>query len=181
MEHWELVNDGSIMVHNTAEQLWLKATEYFEWCDANPIQSPKMVMSGKEAGKVINMQLRRPYTIKGLCLHCGIDEEYLMEIRRLKDKDSLYVKVVSRIAYVVHVQNVEGAMVGDFNAQLVMKVLSLDKGDDTAPKAIQVHHTTTELPALAKSENEILENLDRELMEKIKKDSENSKEQSAEN
>lgn len=166
-EHWLIVNNNRNVVSNTPEQLWTNAVEYFKWCDDNPIQSKVTLTSGKEAGKVVRSEKRRPYSIKGLCLHCNILEEYIRDIRQSKKSDSDYYVVVSKILYLIYVQNLENAMVDNFNPVLVSKVLNMEKED--APSSgltITVvgnnQSDGRKIPELSFSENQILEKLEME-------------------
>lgn len=152
--HWEILNDGKIVISNTPESWWANAVEYFRWSDEHPIINKKTVMTGKEAGKKVCEELIRPYSLRGLCIHCGISEEYIIDIKHNKEKDSLYYKVLQRIEYVIHTQNLEHAMVGVFNPILTSKILSLDISDDTEQTAITVN-IVGDLPKLSESEDEI--------------------------
>lgn len=158
--HWQVVDSGKIRVSNTPEELWSNAAGYFAWCDANPIKHTKTITSGKEVGKKVESESPRPYSIKGLCLHCGILEEYIRDVRQTKDKVSLYYVVVSKILYIIYIQNLELATVGVFNPIFVSKVLNMEK-DDTPASGVKIE-IVGGLPELSKTENEILDKLERE-------------------
>ncbi len=158
--HWEVVNSKTITASNTPQQLWDNACKYFKWCDENPIESKRLLIAGAKAGThALDVQVR-PYSIRGLCLHCGIVEEYLRDIRQSKDESSEYYIVVSRILYIVFTQNLENATIGLFNPIFTSKVLNMEK-DDTPPQGIKIE-VVQGLPTLSKSENEILEKLELE-------------------
>lgn len=158
MEHWEIVNNGQIVIDTTAEELWENACSYFKYCDDNPIMTKGTVTAGKDVGKLYNIQKKRPYTIRGLCLQCGIVQEYLNDMKSIKAKDSEYGIVVDRILNIIHTNNLEHAMTGEFNPQLTARVLNMDKEEIgvSAPKVEFIYG----LPPLAISENEILEKLE---------------------
>ena len=158
--HWEVVNAGRIRVSSEPEDLWDNACEYFKWCDENPIETKKTLTSGKEAGKIVVDVQTRPYSKKGLCIHCGILEEYLNDLRQIKDRESLWYIVVSKILYIIYVQNLELATLGVFNPIFVSKVLGMEK-DDTPTSGIKIQ-IVQGLPELSVSENEILEKLESE-------------------
>ena len=158
--HWRIANSGRIASSTTPQELWENATRYFQWSDDNPIITSKTLTSGKEAGKVVTNTTIRPYSIKALCLHCGILEEWLRDIRSGKDKSSLYYIVVSKILYIIFIQNMEMAIIGEFNPIFTAKVLNIDK-DDTPTGAVTVT-VVSGLPALSNSESEILEKLELE-------------------
>ena len=158
--HWEVVQGGGIVVSNTPQGLWLNACKYFQWSDEHPIVVRKTLTSGKEAGKIITNESIRPYSIKALCLHCGILEEYLRDIRAGKDETSLYYTVVSKILYIIYIQNLEMAMVGEYSPVFASRVLGMEK-EDTPSGAITVN-VVGGLPELSKSENDILKKLELE-------------------
>jgi hypothetical protein len=159
-EHWKVIAGGGVVVSRTADDLWENAIAYFKWCDDHPIKSPKTVYVGRQAGAEITERYNRPYSVKGLCLHCGITEEYLRDIRAQKDRTSLYYLVISRILYIIYTQNYELAAVGVLNAQFISKALNMG-GEETTPSPIKVE-ILTGMPELSSSENEILEKLELE-------------------
>lgn len=158
--HWEIVNSGMTVVSSSPEGLWQSACGYFAWCDSNPIKVKGTVKNGKEAGRTYVEEHPRPYTIKGLCLHCGISEEWIRDMRQTKDKESLYYIVISKILYVVYVQIAEYATVGVFNPIFSSKMLNMEK-DDIPTSSVKVE-VVTGLPELAENENDILEKLELE-------------------
>lgn len=158
-QHWQVLNNGAIVVSNTPEDLWLNAIRYFKWCSENPIIRKRTLSSGKEAGKKVNEENERPYSIKALCLHCGIEEDYLRDIRN-GDKTDPYYKVVSAIIYLIYTQNYENALVGIYNPIFAAKALNMDK--EEAPSSAVRVEIMGGLPELSKSENEILEKLELE-------------------
>ena len=160
LNHWELVNSGKIVVSDTAEDLWRRMASYFKWCDEHPLEYRRTVSSGKEAGREYTEYKIRPYTIKAMCLHCGIFEEQLRDIRQGLDKTNDYYIVVSKALYIIYGQVAEQAMVGEFSPSFSAKMLGVDK--EEVPESsikIEVVHG---LPALSNSENEILEKLESE-------------------
>ena len=163
-DHWQVVQSGRITVAETAEELWNNACKYFAWCRDNPIITKKRVSVGKDAGKEFNDTSTRPFTIKGLCIHCGIVEDYLNDIRQTKNKDSEYYLVVSKILYIIFTQNAEMATIGVFNPIFTSKMLNMEN-DDTPAGVVRVE-IVPGLPTLAKSENEILEKIESEIADR---------------
>lgn len=168
-QHWKVIRSGNIQTDMDAQGLWENACKYFEWSDTHPIELEKKVGVGKDAGKELKTKVVRPYSIKALCMHCGILEEYLSDIRQSKDKTSDYFHVVSRIMYIIYTQNIEMAQVGVYSPVVTGAVLKLDK---EAPPSTTVRVEVVQgIPALSNSENEILEKLELEKQE-LKNDSE---------
>lgn len=173
-EHWQFLNDGGAKTYTTAKQLWDVAAEYFKWCDDNPIQLPKKAMSGKEFGREVMITKKRPYTVIHLCLHCGIVPEYLKDMQRLNNKNNEFYHVVTSIVNIIKGQNIEMAMIDEFNPIFTSKILGLER-EEAPTGGIKVE--VIQLPAslgLSNSENALLEKIE---LEKAKR--ENDKEQNA--
>jgi len=158
--HWEVLNSGKVVVSNSPETLWKQAVDYFKWCDSNPLTTKKTITSGKQAGQKIDEEYCRPYTIKGLCIHCGILQQYISDIVATNDENSDYYHIVQKILYIIYVQNQEMATIGVYSPVFTSKLLNIDK-DDTPVRAVTVN-IVDGLPKLAKSEMEILEDMKEE-------------------
>ena len=158
--HWEILSRGQVVVSNTPEQLWENAVSYFKWCEENPIKNKKSIASGAKAGTTMTETMTRPFTVKALCLHCGILEDYIRTIRQTKDKTSLYYNVMTKILYIIYIQNQELATVGVFNPIFTAKILNIDTEErSTTPIKIEI---VQGLPVLSESENEVLSNIENE-------------------
>lgn len=151
--HWELPSRITV----TVQDLWTNALEYFKWCDANPVRFKRTVTQGKEIGRKVEVEKIRPYSLKALCLHCGVTEEYIKDLMSAP-KDSEAYLVVGRILTNIYVQIYELAMVGEISPVLAGKVLNMDTQDD-GPQKVVIEYVG-DLPKLAKTENEILEQLE---------------------
>lgn len=149
--------EEEIRTSNNPQELWTNAIEYFRWCDRNPIQPKAVVMTGKEAGKKVDLSKIRPYQLRGLLLFCGVTEEYFRDMRKAPKDSDAYI-VVSRILMNIYVQNMELALVGELSPILAAKVLNLDK-EDTGPQKVTIEYVGN-IPQLAESENEILQNIE---------------------
>jgi len=176
-QHWQKIDAGGQVISNTPEQLWAAAADYFRWCDEHPLTAKRALTSGKTQGKTYEVEFVRPYTVKGMCLHCNISEKYIDDIVKNRDKEVVWYNVLEKILYIIHTQNLEGAIVDLYNPIMVSKVLNLDKqkSADEDDKPVTVHVIDSRSNSLAKSENEILEKLDFGKVEILKDKVENSK------
>lgn len=156
-ELWDVESRSSL----TAQQLWDNALAYFRWNKENPIEFKKTVMSGKTSGDKVLVEAPRMLTVKGLCLFCGLLEEYLQDIWQSRDKGNEYYIVATRILYHIHTQNMEYAALDVFNASLVVKLHKLET-EEVPTGSITVNYVRN-LPALSNSESEVLEKLDQEM------------------
>jgi hypothetical protein len=105
------------------------ATEYFKWSDKNPWV--KTDFKGANIERV-EIPTARPYTLKGLCTHLGVNVGYFSDFKAsLKDKTDQVSKdfseVISYIEQIIYVQKFEGAAVGAFNANIISADIGLIK------------------------------------------------------
>lgn len=154
--HWEAIANETGNPILTPEGLWKGAIEYFKWCDLNPIKAKRTVTTGKGIGTKVEVEFIRPYSLRGMCLHVGVTEEYIRDMRATNKSEIPYL-VASRILMNIWVQNTEMAMVGEFNAQFVAKLLNLESYDDT-PQRVVIEYVG-DLPELSNSESQVLEKL----------------------
>ncbi len=159
-QQYEAVDRYREIMSNTPEQLWENAMSYFRWCKDNPIEIKKTALSGKDAGKKFLVELPVMYTIKGLCLHCNVLEEYLKDMRMAKETAPDWYIAVSKILYIIHDQNMTYAALDLFNPILVGRLHNIEK-DDTPAGNIVIQHVQY-LPELSKSEDEVLKKLESE-------------------
>ena len=75
-------------------------------------------------------------------------------------RDSPYYVAVSKLLYIIYVQNMEGAMVDIYNPMFVAKVLNMEK--DEAPVEYPKVELVGGLPPLLENEDEVLKKLDLE-------------------
>jgi len=169
--HWEVVNASRNVVSNSPEELWENACLYFQWTDSHPRITFDTVRVGKDQGKQLEIHHKRPYSIKALCMHCGIDEEYFTDLRKNAQPGSGWHIAVSRILYVIYTEMLEGGLAGDFNSILVGKILNFE--EPVTPDSTITVNVVNGLPPLSNSENEVLKKLELEISLKNKEQSEN--------
>lgn len=169
--HWQMV--GKSVSNNTPMELWASACDYFKWCDDNPIVVKKLIQSGKSAGQYRHEEHIRPYSVKGLCLHCGVSEEYLISLRGMEQTNDYYT-VANKVMYIIYTQAYEMAQLGIFNPIFTMKVLNMDK-DETGDVAVMVNVVRSEMPKLLTSELEVINSIEAEI-EKANSENEKSEE-----
>lgn len=172
-EHWQIVDSRTGKASTTPEELWDAATSYFHWCDNNPLKAKRIVTAGKSTGQSVNQEYNRPYSVKGMCLHCGISEKYINDIKNVEGSNDWLI-VIEKILMIIYTQNLEGAIVDLYNPIMVSKVLNLDKPDQSGQGNSKVEIIDSTSNQLATSENEVLRKLDFEKTEIIKDKSENS-------
>lgn len=115
---------GTNRLFTDPSALWESATEYFEWCDQNPL--PSIEFNGKDAVECIVPKMRA-YTYSGLCVYLDCDDETFHGVRELKD----FVAIYTRICKIIYTQKFEGAASGLLNASIIARDLGLiDKSEN---------------------------------------------------
>lgn len=109
----------------TPEILWEAATEYFEWCDANPLMSYEW--NGKDPVKC-ELEKMRAYTIKGLCIYLDVNEAYF---RQFPETNKDFSTIITRIENIIYTQKFEGASAGLLNPNIIARELGLSDKTET--------------------------------------------------
>jgi hypothetical protein len=133
---WELRSKhGRDTLFNSPELMWEAASEYFTWCEANPLIEIDFV--GKDAKRVRKPKMR-PYTWQGLCMYLDCWVGYFWEFEKsLEGKtDAIskdFSKVATRIRETIYLQKFTGAASGFLNPLIISRDLGLtDKKDITS-------------------------------------------------
>jgi len=159
---WQMINlRKDTMYVDTAEAMWERACEYFTWCDENPVTWNSTIMSGTKGGSKVENESPRPYSVRAMCLFCGLSEGYIASVRSSKDQSSDYYLVISKVLSLIYVQNLDYATAGVFNPIFTSKLLNLGE-DNEVSEPSKVEIITLGIPSLSNSENEVLEKLEME-------------------
>lgn len=119
---WELRSKhGRNKLFENPEQIWELACEYFQWCDDHPWFKRELIRGGDLAGQIVSIPTERPYTLGGLCIYLGINNQTWTNYR---DKDD-FLGVITHIEEIIRTQKFEGAAVGTFNANIIARDLGL--------------------------------------------------------
>jgi hypothetical protein len=110
------------------------AKDFFEWCDNNPRYKTEVVKHKME-WDTIEVELRRPYTMSGICMYLGVSQGYfratkanLLERMEGKDIDEPAYQVLAAIEWIeqiVFTDQIEGAATGQYNANLISRLNGL--------------------------------------------------------
>ena len=101
------------------------------------------------SGQIIEVPIKRPYTLHGLCIFMGVNTKYFNDLKdSLRERPDInYSEVITRIEEIIYCNKFEGAVAGFFNANIIARDLGLtDKKDLTTagdkinaiPSSIQV-------------------------------------------
>lgn len=129
---WELRSKhGRDKLFSEPELLWEAATEYFVWCEENPLM--EVDYRGKDVDR-IELPKMRAFTMQGLCLYLNCNTAYFRTFKaQLKKEDKQYEDfntVITRIEETVYNQKFTGAAAGFLNPNIIARDLGLtDKKD----------------------------------------------------
>ena len=125
---------GRDKIFKNAEAMWETACEYFEWCQANPLQEEQLLKLRDKIERK-NLNKMRPFTIKGFCIFMGVHSTYFHEFEsNLKGKDDQkskdFSQITKRIRDVIFTQKIDSAASGFFNNNIIARDLGLiDKSE----------------------------------------------------
>lgn len=132
-QFWKIRSKHGVdKIFSNPDILWEAATEYFEWCDANPLKSYEW--NGKDPVKC-DLDKMRAYTLKGLCIYLGCDEDLISRYEKYEG----FLDVCTRIRNVIFTQKFEGAAAGLLNHNIIARELGLvDKKENSIPAGIEL-------------------------------------------
>lgn len=125
---WEARSShGRKPIFATPEDLWIAASEYFEWVEANPLYEDK-VTSFQGVNTHEPLAKMRAMTISGLCIFLDIARSTWDEYRANKD----FSGIVTRVEEIIRDQKFSGAAADLLNANIIARDLGLaDRSEHT--------------------------------------------------
>lgn len=141
-QFWKLrTKHGRDKLFETPEILREECETYFEWVDANPWFRKEAIKSGDLAGKTMDVETPRPYTLAGLCIYLNVSESYWRTFRNTEGLGNDFLSVIDWCELVIRTQKFEGAAVGAFNANIIARDLGLKEQTEISGKNIKVEIT----------------------------------------
>ena len=122
-QFWKLRSrHGRDKLFATPDLLWEAACEYFAYCDRTPWKAIKNKTKGEIKEKE-ESPTQRPYSLTGLMAYLDVSEEYWREFKKAGHED--FFGVITRVENIIKSQQLEGAIVGAFNANIVSRINGL--------------------------------------------------------
>ena len=142
----------------TPEKLWVKAIEYFDWVEDNPLHERKAFMF---QGIIVtdDAPKMRAMTVKGFCIFADISEVTFYSY----EKDETFLNIITRIREIIYEQKFTGAAAELLNPNIIARELGLsDKIDNklsgevkTTPNVVVMDEKTkAEIDKLLSAEGE---------------------------
>ena len=122
-QFWKLRNKhGRSKRFASPEQLWEAACEYFAYCDRTPWKAIKNKTKGEIKEKE-ESPTQRPYSLTGLMAYLDVSKSFWNDFKKGSHED--FSVVITRIENVIRTQQLEGAIVGAFNPNIVSRIIGL--------------------------------------------------------
>lgn len=155
-QFWKLRSKhGRDKIFKSPEIFLESAYEYFDKADENPWNKMEVVKSGENAGQLLPVPTQKPYTIQGLCIFLGITEDTFRNYER-DDSYKDFFEVFTYVRNIIENQQLEGATVGAYNANIVARKLGLS--DNVKQSGSVVSYSAEVTKEEAKQISEGLEN-----------------------
>jgi hypothetical protein len=122
-------NSGKPKNFKTPDDLWNAFVEYQEWAKAHPWYRYEPIKTGDEAGTCIPVPVGRPLTIDGFCIFCDITNDSFIDYGKNEShKEFFYIQ--GKIKKEIYNHKLEGAAVGNYNANIIARDLGLREKTD---------------------------------------------------
>ena len=140
-EYWKLRSkDGREKLFKTPEILQAEIDKYFEWADNTPMFKTEQSKIPRKAYKnedgemiypsqLVEIPIVRPYSIEDLCTFLGITMETLLNYGTAPAYKE-YFRVVSYVKQKIRGQQISGAQVGTYNANLTARLNGIREHTD---------------------------------------------------
>ncbi len=128
-QFWKLRNKhNQKILFESPELLLQSAYEYFEWSDKHNWYKQEPIKSGAECGRIIDIPIKRPYSISGLCTYLNCSQNYFNKFKRKCEGE--FIEIINRIDNIIETQQFEGAVTGIFNPSIISRKLGLKEQAD---------------------------------------------------
>ena len=152
-QFWKLrEKSGRNPIFTNSEDLVKLAFDYFESCDMDQSWNSKKTVDYEEKSNTETKEVRRPYSRSGFMLFLGVSENWMREFKKTCSND--FLEVISLIEMTIDTQQLEGAMVGAFNSNLVARLQGIKDHSDvtTNGKEIQQNISILNIDPLSTNE-----------------------------
>lgn len=154
--------NGRDKLFESPGELKIFIQEYFDWCDANPINVWHSQLD-KASNLPVKVPTQRPYTLEGLATHLGISSRTLRNYR-LQEGYEDFFPIIAWARQVITTQRVENGSIGSFKEGF-MKFLLINTTDDYVDKVEQkvTNHNYNSQPLSKEEIKQISDALDSDI------------------
>jgi hypothetical protein len=111
----------------TPESLCEKFNEYFEYMKTQTWQKTDAIKSGEMAGETIYIPINTPLSRKSFCIFANISEDTLRNYASNKESYTQYFDLTTRALEIIDNNQIEGAIVGVYNPNIVARLNGLSE------------------------------------------------------
>ena len=122
--------------------------EYFRFNKKDPIYISEVVKSGPQAGRIINVPITKPLSMRGLCIFLGVNTTYFNDFEAAlnineKEIDADYSKVIKHIRETIEHQMLTGASVGTYKENIIARLVGLTDKSEQKVTATNINTNVT--------------------------------------
>lgn len=134
-------------LYSDAKALAQAFSEYLEMTDQRYWEKVEAIKSGIEVGSLVKIPAKVPYQLSGFLIYMGLTEPWWEGNKRSKtaQKDEIYLGVMVLIESIVKNNQIEGAMLGFFNARLVAAMNAIGAKVEVSTTNINLNKDVTPL------------------------------------
>jgi hypothetical protein len=133
----------------TPEALCDKFNEYFEYMKTQTWQKTDAIKSGDMAGETIYIPINTPLSRKSFCIFANISEDTLRNYASNKESYTEYFEVTTRALDIIDNNQIEGAIVGVYNANIVARINGIKEQVDNTTNGKDLQPTQINVKALS--------------------------------
>ena len=145
---------GEVGSRLTPEALWDLACLYFQGGNDDKMYTKDFIRSGDNAGMLVEVDTIRPFSWVSLDLFLlskGIKTSINTIRKNLDNRFGEFQEVIERIGMVIYEQKFDGAAIGGYNPQLIIRDLGLADKVDASVKTEQPLFVDTPQPPVEPS------------------------------
>jgi hypothetical protein len=111
------------------DEFWQAFVEYVQHTKNNPFYRNDAVKSGEHTGKIIQIPTQRPLTRTGFSSYIGMTWQGVENYGKLESHKAFF-EVYTRAMQIIDTNQVEGAIAGLFNANIVARIQGIKEQTD---------------------------------------------------
>jgi hypothetical protein len=124
----------------TPEELCNKFNEYFEFMKTQTWHKTDAIKSGDMAGETIFIPIKTPLSRKSFCIFANISEDTLRNYASNKESYTQYFDLCTRALEIIDNNQIEGALVGIYNPNIVARLNGLTERVDNTTNGKDINN-----------------------------------------
>lgn len=117
--------------------------KYFEFMKTQYWNKAEAIKSGENAGKIVYVPIRTPLTKGNLAIFASISEDTIDNYASNKPGYENHFGITTRALKAIKNNQIEGALVGEFNSNLVARMQGIKDGQDIVTNGKDINQGIT--------------------------------------